>query len=320
MKRFLLKLCLLAALCTGILLVGSRAYLICLNTGYVRYRNETLKFDSVPEGIEHAAFGSSHSGASFLTERFPEGTAFNFFTSSQSAVMTAAYYDLYRDRLAENAYVWIAVSPSTLYYDDTADMTSVKRYCDSMPVSALPTLRMKLYRLFRLYDFQMSDVIEYFRTRNVTDFTGMETNDILASRITDIDTASRDWNAWGRELAGINLRLIGSDSPDGLDPAVRRSLEHMLSDCAARGLRVVLYTPPFTEEYRAGYPEGFFETVRRDAAALAEMYGAVYFGYADDARIAADHANFLDVDHLSVLGAERFMPLLLADAAAFFGN
>jgi hypothetical protein len=72
MKRFLLRIALLAALCLGVLLALSRLYLVFVGTGYLRDLDETYKFESVPYEIEYAGSGRPTAEPVSGRTRLPE--------------------------------------------------------------------------------------------------------------------------------------------------------------------------------------------------------------------------------------------------------
>ncbi len=318
MKRFLLRCLILVVLCLVILFGLSRLYLTFVSTDYLRYRDETLKFKSVPSEIEYAGFGSSHSGASFRPEVFAGHTAFSFFMSSQSPIMDSALYFLYRENLANNAVITLTISPMSLYSNPTNDMTQMKRYCNALPLSALPTLKTKLYRAFRVVDFRVNDIFEYSRTRAITDFAAAEANDILTGLAADNDKSNLDWKEWGAELAAFHKASFVQDPSNGPEAHVVKAIDDMLADCVARGYRVVLYTPPFTDYFWGSFSEEFQAQMRKDAAEIAKKYGIPYFDYSEDARFCGNMDYFEDVDHMSLAGSKAFIPVLLADIDSFF--
>ncbi len=320
MKRFLLRIALLAALCLGVLLALSRLYLVCRLLREKQKLDETYKFESVPYEIEYAGFGSSHSGASFRPDAFAGSghTAFSFYMSAQSPVMDAELYRLYRDHLAENAVVTLTISPMSLYSDPTGEMTHMKRYCNALPLRALPTLKTKLYRLFRVVDFRVDDIFEYFRTRSITDFSAAKAADILAGRLGSSDKSNVDWSEWGAELAAIHKSSFVQDPSEGPVPRVAEAIDGMLADCVARGYRVALYTPPFTSYFWDNFSAEFQAQMRKDTAEIAARYGIPYFDYSEDPRFCQNMDYFEDVDHMSLEGSKALVPVLLADIDAFY--
>lgn len=318
MKRFLWHSLLLIVLCLTILFSLSRLYLQFVGTDYLRDSDETYKFKSVPYGIEYAGFGSSHSGATFRPDAFSGQTAFSFYMSAQSPIMDAALYRLYRDHLANGAVVALAISPMSFYCDPTGDMTHMKRYCNALPVSALPTLKTKLYRMFRVIDFRVNDIFEYFRTRSITDFSSARASDILAGLAPNHDKSGLDWTTWGAELAAIQQSGFSQDPALGSNARVSGALDEMLSDCVSRGYRVALYTSPYTDYFWGGFSEEFQAQMRKDAANLAARYGIPYFDYSEDPRFCQNMDYFEDVDHMNLEGSKALVPVLLEDIDAFY--
>jgi hypothetical protein len=318
MKRFLMRCLVLLVLCLVVLLSLSRLYLQFVGTDYLRDRHETLKFKNVPYNIKYAGFGSSHSGASFQPESFPAGSAFSFYMSSQSVIMDAELYQLFREHLADGAVVALTISPMSLYSNPTNDMGRMKRYCEALPLKALPTLKTKLYRLFRVLDFRVDDIFEYFRTRSFTDISAAYAADVQAGRIANDDKSGLDWATWGATLATLQKETFTCDPTTGPEKMVSRALDEMLSDCVARGYRVVLYTPPFTDYFWGCFSEEFQTQLRKDASLIAAKNGVPYFDYSEDARFCQNMDYFGDVDHMSLSGSNALVSILLQDMDSFY--
>ena len=318
MQRFLLRCMLLLVLCLIVLLSLSRLYLQFVSTDYLLDRHETLKFKNVPYNIKYAGFGSSHSGASFQPGSFPAGSAFSFYMSSQSVIMDAKLYEMFRDHLANGAVVALTISPMSLYTDPTDDMGQMKRYCEALPLKALPTLKTKLYRLFRVVDFRFDDIFEYYRTRNITDLSAAYATDLQEGRIKNDDKSGLDWATWGSTLATLQKKQFTCDPSSGPENLVVRALDEMISDCLKHGYRIVLYTPPFTDYFWGCFSEEFQAQMRKDASQIAVKYGVPYFDYSEDARFCQNMDYFGDVDHMSPSGSAALVAVLLEDMNNFY--
>ena len=89
MKRFLIKLSLIIVPFILLLFVLNFAY---LNSYYWLEQRDEAKFRNVPENIQLANLGSSHSFYSFNYNAFPEYVSFNFAMKAQHHVFN--YYVL----------------------------------------------------------------------------------------------------------------------------------------------------------------------------------------------------------------------------------
>lgn len=76
-----------------------------------------------------------------------------------------------------------------------------------------------------------------------------------------------------------------------------------------RGIRVVLFTPPYWQGYSESYAARDPQTVARMAANLQRLQqelGVEYYDFSTDPEFATDPTLFKDSDHLNSCGAERF--------------
>lgn len=88
-------------------------------------------------------------------------------------------------------------------------------------------------------------------------------------------------------------------------------LRRIATLCAERGVRLVFFTPPYSQPYLAGVDPKQRATVDRVMAELAAEFGSEYHDFSDEPTIAADPTNFVNADHLSAKGAEAFTKLRL---------
>ncbi len=308
MKRFLLKVLALFLCCLLILFALSPVYLMMLNTDYERDQDLTLKFKYVPESIDVAAFGSSHAGNGFQPPQYHDGTLFNFYMSMQSPVMDNRLYFHFRDHLAEHALVIIDLSYFSLYYNGTRTINNFKRYCTFLPIRELPRWNAKLYRLFRIIDFDFNPVVSFLmgKTAELTPFHTTHTSE----RYTD-----EELDAIGADLAKTFIGYLGDQT---VVPEIDRALRDMLEDCIARGYRPVLVTTPYQSAFNQHIPDDFLATFRADCARYAKDYAIPYLDYSHDARVANARSYFVDTDHLTSEGSSVFMQLFFQDLKQYY--
>jgi hypothetical protein len=94
------------------------------------------------------------------------------------------------------------------------------------------------------------------------------------------------------------------------EPASLASLDRMLRLLRARGIDVVLITPPVWPLYCAGMQPQFWNRTQQDLQALTRKYQARYLSFLNAPELTAD--DFLDADHLNQRGAVVFTQLLSA--------
>jgi len=86
-------------------------------------------------------------------------------------------------------------------------------------------------------------------------------------------------------------------------------LNKFIGLCEKKRVRVILFTPPYTEAYRKAYPCGHITVMRNMVKkAMRGHDNAAYYDYSASEAFAAE--DFLDSDHLNAKGAEKFSKLL----------
>jgi hypothetical protein len=87
-----------------------------------------------------------------------------------------------------------------------------------------------------------------------------------------------------------------------------RETETLFDELRARGLRVVIVTPPVFTTYSSHVDPARYRRFQDAVRDLARRYGAEYANYFDDRRFEA--ADFSNHDHLNPKGANKFTLLL----------
>lgn len=87
------------------------------------------------------------------------------------------------------------------------------------------------------------------------------------------------------------------------------ALAETVRDLQQRGVRVILFTPPYWQGYNERYQSEDPETIRLMYASLARLQSELeveYYDFAADPAISANPALFKDSDHLNSCGAQQF--------------
>lgn len=308
MKHFFVKVLSLLLACMLLLLAASPVYLLMLNTDYERNEDLTLKFKYVPDVVDVAVFGSSHAGNGFQPPRYHDGELFSFNMSMQSPIMDNRLYFHFRDHLAEHALVVIDLSYFSLYYNNTHSVNHFKRYCSFLTLRELPNWSAKLYRLFRIIDFDFNPVASFLlnKTAELEPFHTTTTSERFSQE--QLDTI-------GSDLAKTFIGFAGDQT---IDQEIDTALREMLEDCLSRGYRPVLVTTPYQPALNENFSEAFLEKFTADCTSYAKDYGIPYLDYSHDERFSNTPAYFVDTDHLTSDGSEAFMKIFFQDVKEYY--
>lgn len=118
------------------------------------------------------------------------------------------------------------------------------------------------------------------------------------------------------EIAGRNVSssIQMANAHPGLEQdsmeALARTIEHLQS----RGVRVILYTPPYYEKYTTYFEDGgstLLEGMKSAVSDLQKTYGVKYYDFSHDPELATYPELFYNSDHLSECGSRVFSARLL---------
>lgn len=319
MIRFLRNLLLFTVLCALTLMLLSEAYMPTQFTRYCMSKEDVYRYRSMPERIDIAVFGNSHSNLGFRYGPIDERTLFRFSYDAQPLRPNKKLYDGYCDRLADNALVLINLSFFSLEEGDSEkyDTSFLRHYCIILPFSKLPTAQTKWYRLFRAVDFDTRNVIAY----------ACEAFGVTLPFMAAIEPETTFTGTL--EPAAPDAEVPAGDTPDASSAAVELTqanlstialLRDWIADCQSHGFRPVLFTTPYYKSYMGTQSPGLVKKTRRTMAALASEYSVPYLDYSEDPRFADAADRFFDKDHLNQAGSEAFTRIILADADAFYAE
>jgi len=251
------------------------------------------------------------------------------------------YEDVLPDLLGRPAFNLAYVSQSLFY-----DHALLKKYLGQMPSLKLVILPVSYFSL----GYQLDDGVERWRSyyyfkfyglyhrnwrldwnvRNFSDYFLCDEQlggirNVFFGKIKDV---SADYDAWGgwtnrvADHAGEKPLSLSESAPVALErhrvlmkpqhiPENVATLEDIIRELKARGVKLVLVTPPVTRYYNDGMNAGQYQQMQYILKRLSSEYGVNYFNYGFDSRFLDE--DFYDADHLNLRGAKKFSLLLKTD-------
>lgn len=310
MRKFVIKIVVYAVLLAT--LTGVINYL------YVWKDSKSNKFMNVPSGVQICNFGSSHGLYGFNYEDVEDRyTCFNFAMVSQTISYDQRILDVYKDRIAEGAVVFINVSYFTPYgipETNNEDFESKnQRYYAFLPKDHIKDYAVK-------WEFLSGR----FRSLNKGIFSVMRT--ILQP------AKEPQYDSWWVE--STNAAYVREDAVkayhrhcvEGKVDAEGKlicneeeinALHAMINTCREIGARPVLVTVPYLKEYTDLISEGspgFFDDFYGWLNGVTEEEDVEYYDYSRDERFSGRYDLFMNADHLNKEGARQFTDILLKDA------
>lgn len=310
MKRLLMRMILLAVFSAGGLFLINT---FCVHSNI--YRNVlaeqgTLKFETVPEQIKFANFGSSHGYYGFCYENTDINT-FNFALTSQSLIYDRNILDFYQDNIAEGATILIPISFSSFYSDELkkADFKSQNaRYYTFLDKSHI-----------RKYDAKYGFIEQYCWILTRPNFENLivgrkelapmlEYND-SAANMGNEQLRAEGKEAWKRHWKNVSLHKDYQDREERNIAA----LVSIIDLCNANGFIPVLITTPFLNDYSRNYSQDFLDSFYGFMDNFSKEHNIIYLDYAFDERFINSPELFINSDHLNKKGALMFTDIVMKD-------
>ena len=310
MKKFFLKAGLFLALCMPSLLILNTMY---INTNHWKAENYVWKFNSVPNGIQLANFGSSHGTYDFFYEGFSQYKTFNFALASQRYFWDYGILQQYMSHFDSEAVVLLPIS----YFGIT-----------SRPES-YDSLRPRYYRFLEKQYFDRWNVIDAIRYAHLPilsagknsmkcfDDVPPESIDFFSSRTAFLEAEEL------REYCQKKHESWTNPEHEKGEEGYKQNLEEvclLVDFCLKNGLKPVLITTPITTVLNDIYAQqspNFFSTFYRFIGdVLARFPDVPYFDYSHDQEFSQNVELFADGDHLNVYGARKFTARVVADLQA----
>ena len=299
MKKFILKLLIGGAIpCLIIILTN----MLLVRTHYFQSMNGVSKFKEVPENIQLANFGNSHSLNGFDWSDYPQYTSADLSLASQSYVFDSAIFKQYLNHFDEDAVIVVDISHRSLYEEDPLlEMNSrVTRYYQVLDHEYMPG-----------WTFRNALVYDYFpilseKTRGIryilNDTEPQETQVESALDINDPVKA-------GKNRADVFMKRIGSQELSLQYDA----LCEMIEIAQTENIRVLLVTVPTTSYFYEGFTPEFYDKFYSDIKTITDTYpNTAYIDYTGDERFEGLEL-YRNTDHLNPDGAKVFTAAVIED-------
>lgn len=309
MKKFVLKI-LVYALCVSLFTLGVNRWYKNNNSD----KDNTRKFQTIPENIQICNLGSSHGLYGFCYEDYDgQYTCFNFGMSEQRLSYDFRLLQNYRQHLQEGAVVFIPVSHFSLFGISEESSPSFaaknKRYYKILPKE-----------LVKAYHWDTALYTKYLPVLSAYE-------DIFRSAIPIKEAESTDWERkasdidLGKNVLSASEKYVITNQLDENGNRIYNQQEidalyQIIALCRETNTRPILVTTPYLSEYS--------EAVRRAAPNFAEDFyglleevtartGAEYYDYSSDERFLGHYELFMDGDHLNRDGAKKFTNILMQE-------
>lgn len=306
MKKFILKLFLMS--CCVIVVF------LCLNEFY-RMKNEndvnhTAKFLDIPHEIQVANLGSSHGLLGFCYDDVnTDCTCFNFGLESQSLDYDNRLLHYYQNDLSKGGTLFIIISYFSFYGEDESTKEDYEalnqRYYDILPEEYIKGYRLKNMILSR---FPLLTAKE----KSIQVFFGnsCDHNEELWNRCTNAQEALED-------AVSAYERHIGCkyDNSGNLiyNEANIHAVYEIVSLCREKGIRPILVTTPYMNEYNQLVPDSFLAQFHEKINEIKSELCIEYYDYACDLRFVNDYSLFMNSDHLNQTGAKKFTDIIFEE-------
>lgn len=116
----------------------------------------------------------------------------------------------------------------------------------------------------------------------------------------------------GPKQARVAVRAVTNmkkNSTGALYSEAVAAAEDMITNLQAKGIRVVLFTPPYWPTYTKAFPPHILKKFQRTMEDIVEKTGVEYYNFATDARFTSDPSQFINSDHLTY-NNKRFSKIL----------
>ncbi len=302
MGRFLKKI---GIYCAVLLIM-----LVALNYQYKRTLppDYTDKFQDVPDNICVFNLGSSHGLCSFCYEGLEsEGECFNFGMNSQTLSYDYRLLQQYEEKLTPGGVCFIVISYFSLLEDEENN--------DNFEAKNARYYKFLDPRYIKQYDLSTDIRVRYFPVLSSNEaLIG-----ILTKKPSDVNQFELDWERVANADEAVQnaenavLRHIGAYEKDGtwsFREEELNALEDIIIFCWERGIKAVMITTPYLQEYNQRVPEEFKNYFTETISRVSMKYGVEYYDYSGDDDFSENYELFMNSDHLNKTGAKKFTGML----------
>lgn len=142
---------------------------------------------------------------------------------------------------------------------------------------------------------------------------------ILTKKPSDVNQFELDWERVANADEAVQnaenavLRHIGAYEKDGtwsFREEELNALEDIIIFCWERGIKAVMITTPYLQEYNQRVPEEFKNYFTETISRVSMKYGVEYYDYSGDDDFSENYELFMNSDHLNKTGAKKFTGML----------
>lgn len=306
MKKLIFRAGLLVLLLASILYVAGLAYVKTNTYQNIEINAEITKFHTIPDKIDVAFFGASHSQKAFCMA--PEGsTFFNFALSSQTPQYDLALLQQYQDCIRPGALVVLTVSYISPYWTDTDEQFQSKQeryyhFLDARNIVDVDLTKYCAERFFPVLARDANEVAVAFLSK-----VPLDTSPLVKDQ--NQEYTDRDPEAERTRIVRDHLSSISPVFPE-YNPVMWDAFHQMIQLCHEHDWTPVLVTPPFTDDYNQVFDDafcgGFYDNFYDWMDELSRQTGAPYLDYSHAEAFRGRPDLFRDIDHLNLTGAELF--------------
>ena len=306
MKKFVLKLIILAVIMIVILQGYNAVYQKMCYTEEPRYTEE--KFKDVPQGIQICNFGSSHGDYGIdYSDYADEYVTFNFALTAQTLSYDYRILQQYEDRLAENGVMFILISNFTFGTDEEmeADFESKnERYYTFLDKKYIKQYNLGKHLLRKYFSVIFDDpstiVMNLKQARE------------KRKEVTSEDRKNYDYEKQAKAAHDRHIKLDKDGNIVVIEGEIE-ALNGMIDICRKHNIRPVLITTPFRHEYNEQFDEKFYEQYHEVINDICESKNVEYYDYSHDERFTNSTEYMNNSDHLTQTGARVFTEILFND-------
>lgn len=299
MKKFLIRVASFSLIVVAALAIMEAAVRSVDNP----YRAKERWLEKNAAKVNTLILGNSHSFYGLRADLWPD-TAFNLASVSQTTGLDHLLLDRWIGSMPELHTVVTEVSVASLFDEELTEGSDVNRavnYEAYMNLDILPWYSPSNFELANMKVF----------TAKLKNLFGLGQPALVCDSLGNGEAYTLE-NRWRtpEESAEVFAAAHNGGRPKRLGPNMAH-LEAMADTCAARGVRLVIYTQPAWPGYRERIKPELIAAMRAALKRFSAEKGVEWFDFYEDSSF--DEDDFYDADHLTrTPGAEKMTRLLLS--------
>ncbi|MGL5258473.1 MAG: D-alanyl-lipoteichoic acid biosynthesis protein DltD [Lachnospiraceae bacterium] len=317
MKKFLRKIGIVGTILATLLFLLNGLY---INTEYYKTLNGMDRFRTIPEKVQVANFGASHSMGGFVWSG-NEFVGWNMANGGQSLVYDEALFQTYLESFDENAVIIIDVMFHSLYGSEEREKpydSGITRYygivdreymyhwnfMDAICYDYIPVIGNRQEALQQILNqWNLSNIQSHAKEK-------------MATKEETIDLIIPGWTVEEMQEHG-KKRATSAMNNEQVLGVEYDALVRMIQLCKEKNFQVILTTVPTLPEYYESFSKEYKERFYKDMETISKEYNVPYIDYTGDERLLGDYSWYLDTDHLNGVGGSEFTKIFLEDQAKY---